>query len=63
VNQIAIAIKLNHRHLLIGARWPTKRTVKAVARLKWSRLKRKIEEAGLNMAMSIIPMPRVAAVA
>jgi hypothetical protein len=62
MNQIAIAIKINQRHMLIGATWPTKETFKAIARLKMERVKRKIEEATLKVAMAIIPMPQCAAV-
>jgi hypothetical protein len=33
MNQIAIAIKINERRMMIGAQWPTSRTLKSMARL------------------------------
>ncbi len=56
MNQMAIAIKLNDRQFLIGAQWPTRATLKAIAQFK-----RKAQEALAQMVTAIIPMPQVAA--
>lgn len=63
MNQIAIAIKLNERQMIVGATWPTIETLKALARHKLADLKRKIQQATLDVAIAIIPMPQVRAVA
>lgn len=62
MNQIAIAIKLNERQVIVGATWPTIETLKALARRNLAGLKRRVEEAALQVAMSIIPMPQMRAV-
>ncbi len=55
MNEIAIAIKLNDHRFIIGARWPTMRT------LVW-RLKRNIQDIAHNMAMAIVPLPCAAVI-
>lgn len=63
MNTIAIAIKINEWQVLIGAEWPTMPTLKALVRLKLDQLKYKAKQVTFNLAMVIIPMPRVRAVA
>ncbi len=53
MNEIAVAIKLNDRRFIIGARWPTMRTLAY-------RLKRNIQDIAHSMAMAFIPLPSVA---
>ena len=50
MNEIAIAIKLNDHRFIIGARWPTMRTLTC-------RLKINIRAIAHNMAMAIMPLP------
>ncbi len=61
MNQIAIAIKLNERQVIVGVTWPTKTTLKALGCLKLGRLKCSIQQAAFKMAMAIIPLPQCAA--
>jgi hypothetical protein len=61
MNTIALGIKLNDRHMIVGAQWPTKATLKAMARLKLARLKRKADRFIERLAMAIVPMPQCAA--
>jgi len=50
MNEIAIAIQLNDHRFIIGARWPTMRTLAY-------QLKRNIQAIAHNMAMAIMPLP------
>lgn len=61
VNRLAIAIQLNDRRVIIGAQWPTMRSLKATARLRMARLKRKAREDALSMVLALIPLPSVVA--
>jgi len=53
MNEIAIAIQINHNRFFVGARWPTMRTLAY-------RLKRNIRDIAHNMAMAFIPLPTAA---
>jgi hypothetical protein len=61
MNTIAIAIKINERQMMIGAQWPTSRTLKSMVQLKLARLKRRWRDGVMAMAEIIIPLPSVAA--
>lgn len=61
MNHITIAIEINERQILLGASWPTRAALKALARLKLARLKYKAQQVAMSVAMVIIPLPSVAA--
>lgn len=60
MNTIAIAARMNDKQFVIGASWPTVKTLKALAQHKLGGLKRRINKAAFNVAMAIIPMPQCA---
>ncbi len=61
MNRLAIAIQYNQKRVIVGAQWPTMRSLKTAARLKLTRLKNKAREVALGMAMALIPIPAVVA--
>ena len=61
MNKLAIAIQLNDRRVIVGAQWPTMRSLKATARLRLARLKHKARDRALNMVLTLIPLPSVVA--
>lgn len=58
MNTIAIAIQINQKRVVVGAMWPTSRSIKAMARLKLARFKFKVDGALTRIAMAIIPLPQ-----